>query len=250
MHHFMTYCTSIIFLIAILFGCKDKPTGKSSANVWTEEQKRKYYTDSFYEAGNDFKMSRDSSTRFEKFMDEHYPDLKAANKYDPFTYSLEEPYIDTTQIDTAKHWFRITVSPCFRLPYCLIIEKKDKKSILTTKIANGMGCHYPGVLISTTRLRFGDTLYNEISDKLTLLNFWNLGADTTCRGGFDGETWFLEAIENGKYNIIRRWLPQHCGSGNTNQLGDIGAMLGKLGKLDNILAALGAPESGLQPEVR
>jgi hypothetical protein len=122
-------------------------------------------------------------------MNEQYPDLKSKNKYDPFVYALEEPYIDTTQIDSSKYWFRIVVRPCFRLPYCFIFEKKNGKSFLTTKITNGDGAYYTGVLISTMRFPFGDTLYNKISSQLQSLNFWKLGKDTTCYGGFDGETW-------------------------------------------------------------
>lgn len=111
-----------------------------------------------------------------------------------------------------------------------------------------MGYYYPGVLISTMHFQFGDTLYNKVADALSSLNFWSLGDDTTCTGGFDGETWFLEAIENGKYNIVRRWSPQGCGDDNTAQLAEIGRMLGRLGKLDNVLKAIGARESGLGPE--
>jgi hypothetical protein len=236
---------ALVITLIYLASCKDNPKDKAKSQQWTEEQKRKYYTDSFSYSGNNSRMRQDTSISFEKFMAQQYPELKSANKYDPFIYGLEEPYIDTTQVDMAKHWFRITVAPCFRHPYCFILEKKDGQSVLTTKISNGDGGYYPGVLISTMRFYFGDTLYNIIYSQLSTLDFWNLGNDTTCYGGFDGETWTFEAMDKGRYKIIGRWAPQNCGNEKTKQLSEIGIMLGKLSKLDNVLEAIGARKSGL-----
>jgi hypothetical protein len=241
----MRHLTFVIIAIIIFASCKDKIQNKVDSQIWTEEQKRKFYTDSFSYSDNDFLNRRDTSINFVTFMNEQYPNLKSKNKYDPFIYALEEPYIDTTQIDTTKNWFRLVVRPCFRLPYCFVVEKKDGKSFLTTKITNGYGGYYTGVLISTMRFPFGDTLYNNISSQLASLNFWSLGSDTTCHGGFDGETWTFEAIENGKYNIISRWVPQTCGDSTTIKLSKIGLNLGKLSRLDNVLIAIGATKSGM-----
>lgn len=235
----------IIITLAALAACKNKHKDKLNSKPWTEEQKHKFYADNLSGQDNYF-SGGDTSINFVSFMDEQYPELKAKNKYDPFIYALEEFYIDTTRIDTAKHWIRITVEPCFRKPYCLILEKKDDKSILTTKITSGDGGYYPGVLIATTRFQFGDTLYDAISDQLSLLDFWNLGKDTSCHGGFDGEIWIFEAIEKRKYNMVERWVPQGCGNDNTTQLSRIGIMLAKLGRLDNILEAIGERKSDLQ----
>lgn len=105
-----------ILLLVVLAACKNRAQSNSPSKVWTEEQKRKYYTDSFSYSGNDFQMRRDTSVRFDKFMDEQYPELKAVNKYEPLIYAMEEPYIDTTKINKTKHWFRITVSPCSDYP--------------------------------------------------------------------------------------------------------------------------------------
>lgn len=234
----------IIIILATLLACKNKQQGKTTPQVWTEEQKRKYYIDSFSN-WDSYRKGRDTSISFDSFMDQQYPDLKAKNKYNPFIYALEESYIDTTLIDSETHWFRIIVEPCFRKPYCLVLTKKDNKSFLTIKISNGDGGYYPGVLISTTHFKFRDTLYNAVYDKLSSLNFWNLSRDTSCHGGFDGETWTFESIEKQKYNIVERWVPQNCGNNNTLQLSEIGIMLARLGRLDNILEAIRERKSGL-----
>ena len=59
------------------------------------------------------------------------------------------------------------------------------------------------------------------------MNFWQLDKDTTCGGGLDGESWTFEAIENGKYNIVTRWVPMHCGNDITKQHAQIGLQLMK-----------------------
>lgn len=190
-------------------------------------------------------MQEDSTKTFEYFFKTHYPDIKTKIPFDAFPYAFEEEYIDTTKIDSSRQWFRLIVNPCFRSPYCFVVEKKDGKTFLTTKITNGRGGYFTGVLISTMRFPFGDTLYNNISKQLHFQNFWGLGIDTTCHGGLDGETWMFEAIENGKYNIFDRWAPQNCGDSTTLRLSKIGILLAKLSKLDNVLTAIGAPKSGM-----
>ena len=153
--------------------------------------------------------------------------------------------MDTTKIDSTRHWFRIIVRPCFRRPYCLTVEKKYNKSILTSKITNGDGGYHTGVLIATMTFPFSDTLYNNIAGQLNSLDFWKLGEDTACRSGRDGENWTFEAIENGQYNYISRWYPQGCGDSVTKKLATIGIKLGMLCKLDKILVAIGSPKSDL-----
>lgn len=188
-------------------------------------------------------MESDSTKTFNYFFKKHYPDIKTKIPFNAFPYAFEEEYIDTTKIDTSRWWFRIIVDPCFRQPYCFVAEKKGDKTILTTKITNGKGGYHAGVLVSTTKFHFRDTLYENISKQLNSENFWKLGTDTTCFRHLDGETWLFEAIENGKYNVFSRRTPQYCGNSTTKSLSHIGINLAELCKLDNILAGIGAPKS-------
>jgi hypothetical protein len=234
--------TSLLFLLA----CKDTSQKTNQSKSWTEEQKRQYFSDSLAGLYGFGRYGESDSTKtFAYFFKTHYPNIKTKYSYDAFPYAFEEEYIDTSKIDTSRRWFRIIVRPCFRLPYCFVVEKKGNKSFLTTKITNGRGGYNTGILISTMRFPFGDTLYDNISKRLNTLNFWTLGKDTTCHGGLDGETWTIEAIDNGRYNIISRWVPQDCGDSTTINLSKIGLKLNQLGKLDKVLNAIGAPESDM-----
>jgi hypothetical protein len=238
-----------IFLIAIMtilfISCKEETKKVEKLQGWTEEQKRKYYNENFAQAYEFGQFDKDSTKTFAYFFKTQYPDIKTKYSAYSFPYALEEEYIDTTKIDSTRNWFRIIVKPCFRHPYCFVVEKKDGKSFLTTKITDGDGGYRTGILAVTLKFPFPDTLYNNISERLHSFNFWRLGQDTSCKGGFDGEYWTIEAIENGKYNLVGRWVPQDCGDSVTKELSKIGFMLGKQSKLDNILTAIGAPKSDL-----
>ena len=173
---------------------------------------------------------------FEYFIDSLYPEIRAINKADAFIYAFEEPYIDSTNLAKDKSWLRITVDPCFRTPYCIILEKKNNKSYLTTKVTDGQGGYYTGKLVFSLTEIFSDSLYNVVSKELNELDFWTLDKDTTCLGGNDGESWTFEAIENGKYNIIIRSVPLDCGNSVTKKLGQIGTMLRMKSNLVEILS--------------
>jgi hypothetical protein len=236
----------ILTALLLLLSCADKTPQVNKPKSLTEEQKRKIYTDSFAFTDRDFPDRRDNTASFEAFMNKHYPDLKAKNKYDAFIYALEEPYVDTTKIDTSKHWFRLTVRPVFRKPYCLIVEKQGDKSFLTTKITNGDGGYNTGTLAVQMKFQYRDTLYNNLIKDLERLNFLNMPLhDTTCGPGLDGETWTFELLEAGKYKLLGRWLPERCGDSKTKQLALLGLRIRELSRLDKILTVLGERKSGM-----
>jgi hypothetical protein len=238
-----------IFILALFaLGCSDNSKQKTSMDnlksKWTEEQKRKYFQDSIAFRMYNGRHSGDSLNEFDNFSDRYYSNVKSKNRHDAFLYAFEEPWIDTTNIDSSKSWFRIIVLPCFRKPYCLTIEKKFNKTYLTSKMLNGDGGYYSGLLTFSFTKNFDSTLYNQVSGQLNSLKFWTLGDDTTCIGGFDGEGWTFEAIENGKYNFIRRWVPTSCGNSTTLQLGKLGLMLRDTSKMLNVLkVGLDKPEN-------
>lgn len=223
---------NIIFILLICFlgnACvqKDKKLPGTSGNFkWTQDSIKKYFKENIargkpYEKAH----SGDSLHSFEIFSKYVLGDIKAKNISDPFILAFEEDYIDTVMINPEKQWFRITVDPCFRIPYCLILEKTNNKSILTLKMTDGYGGYYSGYLNFVSSLQDSDSLYNSISSRLHQLDFWKINNDTTCTGGFDGETWTFEGIENGQYNIISRWVPLDCGNDITRQLALIGVDL-------------------------
>ena len=224
-----------------MLSCTYKSSKSQEPGKLSETQKRKIFVDSFT-----IRSPKDTATTFRRFMDDNYPELKAKNKYDPLIYALEEEFVDTTNINTEKSWFRISVYPVFRKPYCLIIEKDGDNAFLTTKITNGEGGYYTGTLAVKMKYQIADTFYNSILKDLQNLDFLKMPIrDTTCGPGFDGETWTFELIEKSKYHILERWLPEACGDNKTRRLAQIGLRIRELSKLDNVLEALGEEKSGM-----
>ncbi len=234
----------LVIVLSVAFSCQHREKDSNELAVkemaYTEADARKLFEDSI--AGPDHKEF--TSEKFPRFLQRFYPELKTKTP-NALIYAMEESFVDTSQIDTAKHWFRVTVDPCFRKPYSLIVEKVNGKSSLTLKVTNGFGGQFPGVLTSTTKYPFVGELYDRVATSLASLNFWELGNDTTCHGGLDGEEWLIEAASKGKYNAIYRWVPQHCGDSITRKLAEIVKHLAAESRLDAILATIGAPKSGL-----
>ena len=218
--------TLFLFIISSCRQGDKKLTISGTSKKWSQDSIKKYFKDSIAHKMYNGRMgSNDSLNDFDKFSKYILTDIKAKNISDPFILGFDENYIDTTKIDSIKQWFIISVNPCFRIPYCLILEKMDTKSLLTLKMTDGHGGYYSGYLNFISTLQDSDSLYSSISSKLHQLDFWRIKEDTTCEGGLDGEGWTFEAIENGQYNIVSRWVPLSCGNNTTRQLALIGVYL-------------------------
>ncbi|MDF2188528.1 hypothetical protein [Paraflavitalea sp. CAU 1676] len=220
---------SIVTFLLLVFSCRQeaKEIIHLPGNInWSQDSIRKYFKDSIAHRMYNGRMGQgDSLNDFDKFSKYIMSGTKAKNISDPFMLGFDEEYIDTTKIDSVKRWFRISINPVFRTPYCLILEQMAGKSTLTLKMANGHGGYYSGYLDFVATKQFEDSLYYSISQKLHQIGFWRITEDTTCSGGLDGEIWTFEAIENGKYNILTRWAPLHCGNAATKQLALVGVQL-------------------------
>jgi hypothetical protein len=151
------------------------------------------------------------------------------NRYDALIFALEEDYVDTSNVPNKDGWIRFTIDPTFRIPYCLIIEKKNGLTYLTGKMTDGYGGYYPGYLNFSITQTFPDTLFDYFSKRLNDINFFKLNDEKDNIA--DGEGWTIEFIENDNYNLVERRSPNHYGSPATKQLGKIGLELKKISKI-------------------
>ena len=231
-----------IALLCIVTACKDagsgkpavagKPVAAETRKPGTADSVRKYFRDSIAQATYQF---NGKGPLF---------GTNASNADDPLIFAFEEEYVDTTRIEAHKKWLRITVRPCFRIPYCIVLELIDTASVLTLKMTDGRGCNSPGYLDFVSSQKFSDSLYSGVSKRLHGFGFWQLGQDTSCHGGMDGEVWTIEAIENRRYNLVGRWAPLHCGNTTTKELASLVVELRKMARLKQYLKArTGMPEA-------
>jgi len=229
MKRLITFILILLIAFTTFYSCKKNASNKNL--TWTENQKRKYFQDSIaFRNGWGYYSGDSSLNNFCVFMDHFYPKLIAKNKYIPFVYAFEEPYIDYTNIDKSKNWFRIIIDPCWRIPVCITLEKRNNLTYLTTKITNGHGGYCTGTLLLTLTKVFPDTLYDNISKRLNKMSFGKLECEPfDCD---DGETWFFEGIEKGNYNFfIRRCLRSNEKDSSRSKLYSIGCYLLGLGNV-------------------
>jgi len=181
---------------------------------WDSNKKWEYFKDSIasrdYYGRFDLKScANDSLNNFDVFSKAMFSNTKALNIGNPRIYALEEPYIDTTLIDSNKKWVRILVeNSLIGRPYCLIAESKNKRTYITLKAIDDNYVNYCGLLGFTITKVFSDTVFNYIHAQLVSLDFWELEEDSTYSLSRDGEKWTFEAIANGEYNLVSRWSPR------------------------------------------
>src|SRR5690348_15929580 len=110
----------IFIAICILLSCEQEQEDRQFVKepAFSEKDARKWFEDSIANRS----AEEYSSEVFPRFLKKFYPELKLKFA-EPLIYAMEESFVDTASIDTAKHLFRVTVDPCFRRPYCLIVEK-------------------------------------------------------------------------------------------------------------------------------
>jgi len=238
------------YIVFIFCGCVNKSETRSKTNIsspWTEVQKQKYFSEKFafrYGWGDGY-FQNDTAETFLHFLKTHYPEVKSYHFHDAFLYALQEPYIDTTHIDSSKEWLRLVVTESFSNPYCFVLEKRNGKAYFTTKVTDGIGGQYTGNLRFSWTWTYEEKTYDSLFAQLQSLKFWHLPIlDTSCHGGTDGSRWTIEAVELGKYQYIQRWSPEHCGDSLTYRLGQFGVQLKKLSRMDAIINAATTKNGG------
>ncbi|HTE27747.1 hypothetical protein [Flavitalea sp.] len=237
----------IALLIHILFlACNDSTIRIADTghyNILRDTQLRNIYIDTFAYTRNVHREWSDSNS-FLSLVSAKYRNIGHIGVINPLIYAMYEPFIDTTQIEASKFWFRVTVDPVFRTPYMLIAEMENGQTKITLKTTDGRGGYYPGSLDTEVIRYFGDTTYNSLQEKLHLQNFWSLKQDTSCMVGVDGENWIIEGINQGKYNVIFRWVPEYCGDKATRDIAKTILWLKHVTGMDSMYNAVTKLKSG------
>lgn len=229
----------IIYINLILISCGSKKTPALHQDIkWTDQQKQEYFNDSIsYNPDLDDKA-------FQRFFKKHYPEIKARNTDDPYPYAFEEPYIDTTQIDSPTRWFRVIVYKEFTLPYAFIVQRNKAKNILITKVTDGNGPYYPGTLALTLKTPLKDSLAQQLFHTLDSINFWKLPRYVNGHLFIHPQQWTIEAINNGKYNLIHRLQPGNSDDNGIKSLYNVVMKINEESRLRKILAVLGNENGG------
>lgn len=124
----------IILFFLLAPSCKQAKNSDKKYN-WSEQEIKQYFIDSIA-LGNGNYDNPDSLNKFSFFMKTFYNNSKAVNYWDEFVYALDEPYVDKSNIDINKKWFRLIVKPTFSNPYCITLDKINEDTKVTLKMTN------------------------------------------------------------------------------------------------------------------
>jgi hypothetical protein len=211
-------------LIFLSIGCSQTEK-EIDTSQWSEEDKRIFFDDNIaYALYNGRHQGKESLENADFFLATMFDTTNMAQHDNILLYAMEERFIDTTRLDGHGNWLRITVDPTFRIPYCLILDQQGKRSRLNAKMTDGSGGYFSGLLHVETLQHYSEEFGDSIFSELRALRFSSLPTHEN-RNGFDGETWTIEAILDGKYHGIERWHPQSSKEQAVNDISRIGAKL-------------------------
>lgn len=214
----------LLVLLFLSMGCRHTEK-EGYVRQWAEEEKRTYFEDSIANClYNGRHQGKDGLENADVFLATLFDTSSIAQHDNILLYAMEEPFIDTNRINNNSNWLRITVDPTFRIPYCLIFQQQGNRYRLNAKMTDGRGGYFTGLLdVETVQYypkEFGDSIFN----KFRVLRFTELPINEK-RNGFDGETWTVEAIIDGRYHGIERWHPQSSKDQPVKEISKIGQRL-------------------------
>lgn len=179
--------------------------GREDPRVMTFQEAQKFYKDSI--AYVDYMGKRKSGMlNCDTFFAVNFSGPRVHNYLDKYLFSLEEPFVDTTALFTQGPWLRVTLAPSFGVPHCIVIEKKPNRTILTAKMTDGLNLH-TGWLALETQQTLEDSVVDQLFETIESVQMDTMSKTYDYSQMSDGEGWFIEYINHGKYIALDRNSP-------------------------------------------
>jgi len=103
--------------------------------------------------------------------------------------------------------YRLIWIPTFHAPLSARIWRSREKQFLATKQLDGRGGYGMGQLASQNIPSLSDDEWNEFMHLLRQSGYWDLPSNDDSLPPFDGATWIIEGIRNGKHHQVNRRSP-------------------------------------------
>lgn len=128
--------------------------------------------------------------------------------YSKHLKALGEPALwALSRSDSEARVYRFLWLRSFHKPIAVrVIINPDLTGVVYVKVANGKGGYEPGLLVRNERLPVGKHGTTLLLTRIIETKFWDLQTRGQP-GGFDGATWIVEAVTDGKYQVVERWSP-------------------------------------------
>jgi len=124
------------------------------------------------------------------------------NWYSKHLKAMKEPVLQDSELSDV---FRFTWLRSFHHPIVIGLKKDKNKVSLYWKVCDGQGGYEPGKMTINQTKQLSMAEWKDISEKVDLINFWNLPSTEKNNSGLDGAQWILEGRKQGKYHVVDRW---------------------------------------------
>jgi hypothetical protein len=125
--------------------------------------------------------------------------------YSKMLIGLKEPSL-ITETTNQEETYRFLWLRTFNKPVSLRILKTENGTTLIIKKSDGEGGYEPGKLVVDTAKSLSAEEWKEFMIRLENTCFWGMRS-LDNNFGFDGTTWWLEGVKNGRQHLVVRWSP-------------------------------------------
>jgi hypothetical protein len=147
-----------------------------------------------------------------------FPDLvfdanKEANSFIADWYSkhlkaMSEPSLwRLSGKDRCATVYRFLWLPTFDRPVVVRLVKCGEGAVLHAVLLNGRGGYEPGKVLVGKVARLSGKQWEDFERLLDKVKPWGMPTEEPGGNGFDGDQLILEAVRDGRYQIVDRWSP-------------------------------------------
>lgn len=124
--------------------------------------------------------------------------------YSEYLSVMKEPSLlppDNCAVETYRFlWLRT-----FHQPIAIRVWSMNGRHFLVAKQLSGQGGYDTGRIVINRIRTLSNADWEQLTNLLAEISFWNLPTDEGPRTGRDGAQWILEGLHDGKYHITDRW---------------------------------------------
>jgi len=101
---------------------------------------------------------------------------------------------------------RFTIFPTWGNPVCVRVNQEEKEFRLVAKRLEGLAGYEVGERIVESKERvLSKQESKELLDSFSKLRFYEMKATKSDEYGADGERWYLEGLQAGRFHKVERW---------------------------------------------
>jgi hypothetical protein len=155
------------------------------------------------------KLSPASVPFFPKLAKNHSNDVLKHYWYTSQLQALrEKSFLSLARTKSAES-YRFLWLRTFNHPVVVRLDvKADGTSTLTKKVGSGKGGFSPGILVEDEAKTLTRDQTHAFLSKVTATDFWSSENPVDDQRGTDGSQWIIEAVKQGRYHIVDRWMPR------------------------------------------